>query len=69
MIKYIVVIGVILAIYYFFIKKKPTINQKTDYSNDMVQCNSCGIYCEIDDSILSSGKYYCSDECVKKGQL
>ena len=76
MIKYIVVIGVILAIYYFFIKKKPTNNQysnekkqkkETDNSNDMVKCESCGIYCEIDDSILNSGKYYCSDECIKKG--
>ncbi len=78
MIKYLVVIGVIWAVYYFFIKKKPIKNQysnepkqtkEASYNNDMLKCESCGIYCEIDDSILNSGKYYCSDECVKKGKL
>ena len=75
MIKYLVVIGVIASIYYFFIRKKSanisdSNNNKKDTleSNDMVECTSCGIYSEINDSILSSGKFYCSDECVKKGK-
>ena len=76
MIKYLVVIGVIAGIYYFFIKKKPILNpnskdekqkKETKESNDMIECSSCGIYCEIDEAIISSAKYYCSDECVKKG--
>ena len=76
MIKYLVVIGVVVGIYYFFIKKKPIASphtnekkqkKETKESNDMVECASCGIYCEIDEAIISSGKYYCSNECVTKG--
>ncbi|MCF6331601.1 MAG: hypothetical protein L3I99_08685 [Sulfurimonas sp.] len=72
MIKYLFVIGVILGIYYFFIKKKPTIHSNTQNkhkkeasnTNDMLECATCGIYCEIDDTIISHNKYYCSNECV-----
>lgn len=73
MIKYLFVIGVIWAIYYFFIKKKPNIDRydykqkqkkKTIHSNDMVKCASCGIYCDIDECILNSKKHYCSNECA-----
>lgn len=70
MIKYIVVIGVIWAVWFFFIKKKPSNTkfnkEKISDSSDMTKCESCGIYCETDDSILSLGKHYCSDECIKK---
>ena len=74
MIKYLVVIGVIAFIYFFFIKKKPLNNtpkkqtkQEDIQSNDMVECSSCGIYFELSDGIVSSSKYFCSNECVKKG--
>ena len=71
MIKYLVVIGVITFIYFFFIKERPskksTKNKKQNdiQSNDMVECSTCNIYCEIDEAILSRGKYYCSSECLK----
>jgi len=67
MIKYLVVIGVIAFIYYVFIKKKPTKNKLKDdaQTNEMVECEKCGIYCELDEAILSGGKYYCSVECLK----
>ena len=72
--KLLLVIGVIALVYFLFIKKKPqniqdkknNSNDKT-VSNDMVECASCGIYCELDDTILSNNKYYCSQECVDKG--
>ncbi|EDZ61717.1 conserved hypothetical protein [Sulfurimonas gotlandica GD1] len=32
----------------------------------MIECAECGIYCEVDDTILSNNKYYCSQECLKK---
>jgi len=71
MIKYLVVIGVIAFIYFVFIKKKPhkksNTHKKQDdiKTNDMIQCSKCAIYCELEDAILSNGKYYCSDECLK----
>jgi len=69
MIKYLVVIGVIAFIYYVFIKKKPiqksSKDAKNNDANEMVECDKCGIYCELDDAILSNGKYYCSVECLK----
>jgi len=73
--KVLLVIGVITAIYFFFIKKKPSKVQgeqknskkQTPKANDMIECESCGVYCEVNDMILSGGKYYCSKECIEKG--
>lgn len=75
--KILLVAGVIAFVYFIFIKKKPavtknrqnTTNKKTKEeveSNDMIECAECGIYCEIDDAILSNNKYFCSQECLKK---
>jgi len=75
--KLLLVIGVIAFIYFIFIKKKPAVTQNKKESNkrknrdevesnEMVECAECGIYCEIDDCILSNNKYYCSQECLKK---
>lgn len=73
--KLLLVIGVIAAVYFIFFKKKPIKNNtsgKKDEkkekleANDMVECPTCGIYSELDDSVLSSGKYYCSSECASK---
>jgi uncharacterized protein len=67
--KLLLVIAVIGTVYFFFIKKKPitdTKNDENNQSNDMVECNSCGTYAEINDSIISNNKYYCCEECVDK---
>jgi len=69
--QYLVIVVLIAFIYFFFIKKKPNkkihVNTKEDDSqtNEMIQCSKCNIYCELDDTILSNGKYYCSNECLK----
>ena len=72
MLKYLVVIGVIAFIYFFFIKKKPIANSSShdapSSGSDMVECSTCGTYAQIDDSILSNGKYYCSQECLKESK-
>jgi len=66
MIKYLVVIGVIAFVYYVFIKKKPTTKMEdTSKTNEMVECQRCHIYCELDEALLSNGKYYCSEKCLK----
>jgi uncharacterized protein len=75
MIKWLLVVGVVAAIYVFFIKKTPSVGNKQTpnddikddkKSNDMVQCSTCSIYCELDDALLSGTKYYCSRECLEK---
>lgn len=77
MLKYLLVIGVIAAIYFLFIKKKPAVEhskqnnrggatKENAQSNEMVECSTCKIYCELDDAILSNSKYYCSQECLEK---
>lgn len=74
MLKYLIVIGVIAFVYFFFIKKKPETslnsnsNNTKPQSSDMVECVSCGTYVQIDESILSDGKYYCSKECVNESK-
>jgi len=74
MIKWLLVVGVVAAIYVFFIKKKPSVTNERDsdevkdekVSNDMVQCSTCSVYCELDDALLSGSKYYCSTDCLEK---
>ena len=72
--KVLLVLAVIGIVYFVFIKKKPLQN-KTDVqkkkddklqSNDMVAGSTCGTYTELGEAIISSNKYYCSDECVDK---
>ena len=68
MLKYLLVVGVIAFVYFFFIKKKPLKNSSSNTkleASDMVECSSCGTYCEVSESFLSEGKYYCSQECAK----
>lgn len=69
--KLLLVIAVVAIVYFFFIKKKSLMkNSKKDKakleSNDMVECSTCGVYAEVDDSILSGASYYCSQECLDK---
>ncbi len=71
MLKYLLVIAVIAIVYLFFIKKKPKNvtkdreAKKEAQTSDMVECTTCKTFIAIDEAILSSGKYYCSDECLK----
>jgi uncharacterized protein len=73
--KLLLVIGVIAIIYFMFIKKKPTVTKKTQQQkkkneavDEMVECSSCGVYVTLSEAILSNGKYYCSRECIVKGE-
>ena len=72
MILKIVIVGaVIAAIYFLFFKTKPEIkvtkkeSKKSD-ADEMVECATCGVYAEVQESILSNGKYYCCRECLMK---
>lgn len=77
MLKFLLLVGIIAVVYFIFIKK-PSQLQKSNQddrdakkkdepqSNEMVECSTCKIYCELDDALLSNGKYYCSKECLEK---
>jgi len=74
--KLLLVLAVIATVYFIFFKKKPLKNSQSEdkrstksekpESNDMVECQTCGIYSELSDSILSGSKYYCCSECLDK---
>ncbi len=71
--KVLLVVVVIGVVYFMFIKKKPIANSKKEdkkytntQTNDMLECEECGVYCDIDEMILSNSKYYCSQECLEK---
>jgi len=68
--KLLLLIAVIGVVYFVFFKKesvvtKPKKGKKTQGVEELVKCSSCGVYCEINEAILSNGKYYCSQECLK----
>lgn len=66
--KLLLFIGIAYAVYYLFFKKKSISSSQNDElkGSDMIECASCGVYSQLDDSILSAGKYYCSKECLEK---
>ena len=75
--KLLLIIGVIAIVYFFFIKKRPAVAKKETptakkkeklQGNDMIECQSCGIFFEVDDGILSGSQYYCSSECITKAK-
>lgn len=60
---------VLFVVYLVFFKKNREKNIKDkkydEITDTMVECPSCGTYVSKDDSILSNGKYFCSQECLK----
>lgn len=72
MFKWLLVIAVVYLVYKYFIKKPVSNNasqadkKENVKTNDMVQCDECGIFVSIDETILSNGKHYCSKECLEK---
>lgn len=71
--KFLLIVVVISIVYFMFIKKKPTTNEKSDKNrkanaDEMVECANCGVYAELQECILSNGKYYCSKECLKEAK-
>ena len=70
MLKWLLIIGVIWFVYNFYIKKKPLSSGSSSRDhelkdNDMVECSTCKVYVEVNEAILSNGKYYCSKECLR----
>jgi uncharacterized protein len=32
----------------------------------MISCDACGVYVQAKETLMSSGKHYCSRECLEK---
>ncbi len=56
-----------LLIYRFFGGKLPSIGKSTSEKklddDTLVECEKCGTYVTVKESIIVHGKYYCSHEC------
>jgi len=75
--KVLIIAAVIYAVYFLFFKTKTELTaskkrnkkgaEKLD-ADDMVECATCGVYAEVQECILSNGKYYCSRECLSKAK-
>ncbi len=59
----------IFMVYILFFRKTRSNNIKKDsqdtISDTMEQCPTCNVFVSKNESILSNGKYYCSNECLK----
>ncbi|MDD5373829.1 MAG: PP0621 family protein [Sulfurimonas sp.] len=79
--KILIIAGIIALLYFIYMKNKAAaLNSKKEAkeekqkekekekakANEMVECSKCKIYCELNDTLLSNGKYYCSKECLEK---
>jgi len=69
--------AVIYIVYIMFFKKRTVPNQRNTHNrqqknkpqaNEMVECSNCSVYVEISEAILSNGKYYCCDACLKEAK-
>lgn len=70
--KLLLIIGLIGAVYFIFFKKSTPLtaerknkSKKKDDESTMVECSECSVYVSIDEAIVSNGKYFCSQECLK----
>ncbi len=63
MIKWILLIVVAILIFYYINKK---LTKTTHVWNECVECHSCGTYVVEREAIKRRGKYYCSEECLRK---
>ena len=73
LLKILLVIGVIAAVYFFFIKKSTPLTKerhdrkkRKEEGDTMIECATCSTYISTSEAIVSSGKFYCSTECRDK---
>ena len=66
--KLLIFLGVIVAVYFLFFRKKSVRDdsQKNDeVSFEMVKCATCGTYSAKDEAIKKGNKYFCSTKCLE----
>lgn len=70
--KVLAILAVLFLVYLLFFKKsrESDVDKKANKSKDkiediMEECPTCNTFVSKKEAILSSGKYYCSKECLK----
>ena len=69
MLKLLLLVGALVAVYFIFFKKKSlTSPTKSDKGSEetMIPCDECGTYVQSGEALMREGKYYCSRECMEK---
>lgn len=71
--KLLLVIGVIAAVYVLFFKKNVPVTKKNPDSaskptddDTMVPCETCGVFVSVKEAFIKEGKYYCSKTCMER---
>ena len=63
--KFLLFIGLIVAVYVLFFKKKELPSSESRSDETMIPCAKCGTYVQAKETILREGKHYCSRECLE----
>ena len=71
--KWLLIIGVVAAVYFLFFKK-PALAGKSEGKEDdkkpdsdtMVPCEVCGVFVSVREAYLKDGKYFCSKTCMEQ---
>jgi uncharacterized protein len=68
--KLLIFVAILALVYFIFFKKPKAIEDKNKKNNEtadtLIECSKCGTYITKDESILSNGKHFCSQECLNK---
>lgn len=67
MLKLLLFVGALVAVYFIFFKKKSLTPPSSDKGMDeaMIPCEKCGTYVQAKEAFMRDGKYYCSRECME----
>lgn len=65
--KFLLFIGLLVAVYVLFFKQKSLSSSSSDTTSDdtMIPCAKCGTYVQTKETIIREGKHYCSRECME----
>ena len=68
--KLLVLAGLLYLVYLLFFKKAlpgtSKAKKKVLSDDDFIECEHCHVYTAVGDMIISNGKYYCSQKCLKE---
>jgi len=73
LLKILLIVGVIAAVYFLFFKKPAPIEggrksdggSKKPDDDTMVPCEACGVFVSVKEAFIKEGKYYCSKSCME----
>jgi len=77
MLKFLLLGVILVAIYFIFFKKKRVVEDQSSQdsrwkdkredqiSNDLIPCEECGTLVPQSEAIISNGRYYCSEKCMR----